>query len=133
MIFLFMSFHSTILKKNLYNAIQKFRGVRVHDESDAATMFLYLLKQHEEDPNYIVISRLEGSSKELTRLFWVTSKQRNELWPKFHDVVIHDNTAKTNRYEMALSLFVGIDNNFKTRVLAQALTKYATPADYIWI
>ena len=41
--------------------------------------------------------------------------------------------AKTNRYEMALSLFVGIDNNFKTRVLTQALTKYETQADYNWI
>ncbi|GET50254.1 protein FAR1-RELATED SEQUENCE 5-like [Rhizophagus irregularis DAOM 181602=DAOM 197198] len=110
-----------------------FRGVRVHDESDAATMFLYLLKQHEEDSNYVVIPHLEGPSNELTSLFWVTSKQRNELWPKFHDVVIHDNTAKMNKYEMALSLFVGIDNNFKTRVLAQALTKYETQADYIWI
>ena len=34
---------------------------------------------------------------------------------------------------MALSLFVGIDNNFKTRVLAQALTKYETLVDYNWI
>ena len=34
---------------------------------------------------------------------------------------------------MALSLFVGIDNNFKTRVLAQALTKYEAQADYNWI
>src|ERR1044072_6999876 len=63
----------------------------------------------------------------------MTSQQRNELWPKFRDVIIHDNTTKTNRYEMALSLFVGIDNNFKTRVLAQALTKYETQADYNWI
>ncbi|CAB4387368.1 unnamed protein product [Rhizophagus irregularis] len=93
------------------------KGVQVHDESDAATMFLYLLKQHEEDPNYIIIQHLEGPSNKLTSLFW--------------DVVIHDNTAEINRYEMALSLFVGIDNNFKTRVLAQALTKYETQADYI--
>ncbi|PKY47676.1 hypothetical protein RhiirA4_463007 [Rhizophagus irregularis] len=105
----------------------------VHDESNAATIFLYLLKQHEEDPNYIVIPRLEGPSNKLTGLFWITSKQRNELWPKFHDVVIHNNTVKMNRYEMALSLFVGINNNFKTRVFAQALTKYETQADYIWI
>src|SRR6266542_5098099 len=63
----------------------------------------------------------------------MTSQQRNELWPKFRDVIIHDNTAKTNHYEMALSLFVGIDNNYKTRVLAQALTKYETQADYSWI
>ena len=34
---------------------------------------------------------------------------------------------------MALSLFVSINNNFKIRVLAQALTKYETQADYIWI
>ena len=34
---------------------------------------------------------------------------------------------------MALSLFVSIDNNFKTKILAQALTKYETLADYNWI
>jgi hypothetical protein len=122
-----------IKKKNLYNAIQKFRGIRIHDESDAAVMLSYLMKLRDKDPEYIIIPRLEGSSNELTGLFWMTSQQRNELWPKFHDVVIHDNTAKTNRYEMALSLFVGIDNNFKTRVLAQALIKYETQADYSWI
>jgi hypothetical protein len=44
-----------IKKKNLYNAIQKFCGVRTHDETDVATMFLYLLKQRENDPGYVVI------------------------------------------------------------------------------
>ena len=122
-----------IKKKNLYNAIQSFRGVRIHNESDAAMMFSYLMKLRDQDPDYIVIPRLEGLSNELTGLFWMTSQQRNELWPKFRDVVIHDNTAKTNRYEMSLSLFVGIDNNYKTRVLAQALIKYETQADYSWI
>ena len=46
---------------------------------------------------------------------------------------MHDNIAKTNWYEMTLSLFVGINNNYKTRVLTQALTKYETQADYSWI
>ena len=68
-----------IKKKNLYNAIQKFRGVRVHDESDATMMFSYLMKLRDQDPDYIVIPRLEGLSNELTRLFWMTSQQRNEL------------------------------------------------------
>ena len=31
---------------------------------------------------------------------------------------------------MALNLFIGIDNNYKTRVLAQVLTKYEIQADY---
>ncbi|PKY57280.1 hypothetical protein RhiirA4_478236 [Rhizophagus irregularis] len=108
-------------------------GQQIHDESDAKMMFSYLMEQHDKNFDFIVKTQLEGPSNELTGLFWMTSQQRNELWPKYHDVVIHDNTAKTNRYEMALSLFVGIDSNFKTRILAQALTKYETLADYKWI
>jgi len=68
-----------IKKKNLYNAIQKFRGVRIHDESDAAKMFSYLMEQRDKDPDFIVTARLEGPSNELTGLFWITSHQRNEL------------------------------------------------------
>ena len=122
-----------IRKKNLYNAIQKFRGVRIHDETDAAIMLSYLLKQHEDDPNNIVLTRLEGPNNELTGLFWMTSQQCNDLWPRFHDVIILDTTSKTNRYEMALGLFVAVDNNFKTRIVAQALTKYENQADFDWV
>ncbi|CAI2195792.1 20355_t:CDS:1, partial [Funneliformis geosporum] len=59
-----------------------------------------------------------GPSNELTGLFWMMSEQCNDLWPNFHDVIIHDNTLKTNRYEIALSLFVAIDSNYKTRIVA---------------
>ena len=63
----------------------------------------------------------------------MTSQQCNDLWPKFHDVIVYDTTSKTNRYEMALSLFVAIDNNYKTRIVTQALTKYENQADFHWI
>ncbi|CAG8748626.1 7319_t:CDS:2, partial [Racocetra fulgida] len=105
-------------------------GVRIYDESDSASMLSYLIEQCNNDSDYIVKPWLEGPSNELTRLFWMTDQQRNELWPKFYDVVIHDNTAKTNRYEIALSLFIRIDNNYKSRILAQALIKYEPLADY---
>jgi len=101
----------------LYNAINKFQGVLTHVESDAAILLSYLLNQHDNDPDFIVIPCLEGPSNELTGLFWMNSQQHNELWPQFHDVIIHDNTAKTNRYEMALSLFVGIDHDLKQEFL----------------
>ncbi|PKC52241.1 hypothetical protein RhiirA1_481964 [Rhizophagus irregularis] len=70
-------------------------------------------EQHNKNPDFIVKTRLEGLSNELTELFWMTTK--------------------TNRYEMAISLFVDIDSNFKTKILAQALIKYETLADYKWI
>lgn len=62
-----------IKKKNLYNAIQKFQEVRIHDESDAAMMFSYLIEQHSKDLNFVVITRLEGPSNKLTGFFWMTS------------------------------------------------------------
>ena len=34
---------------------------------------------------------------------------------------------------MALSLFVALDNNYKTRIIAQALTKYENQANFNWI
>ncbi|GBC14935.2 protein FAR1-RELATED SEQUENCE 5-like [Rhizophagus irregularis DAOM 181602=DAOM 197198] len=70
-------------------------------------------EQHNKNPDFIVKTQLEGLSNELTELFWMTTK--------------------TNRYEMAISLFVDIDSNFKTKILAQALIKYETLADYKWI
>ena len=88
------------------------------------------MKLHDQDSDYIVISYLKGLFNELTGLFWMTSQQHNELWPKYCDIIIHNNTAKTNWYEMAFSLFVGIDNNYKTRILTQALIKYEIQADY---
>jgi hypothetical protein len=69
----------TIRKKNLYNAIHKFCSVRIHDETDVATMLLYLLKLRDNDPRYFVLPRLEGPSNELTGLFWMTSEQCNNL------------------------------------------------------
>ena len=37
----------------------------------------------------------------------MTSQQYNELWSKFHDVIIHDTQTKTNRYV--------IDKDFKNK------------------
>src|SRR3954466_5243126 len=34
---------------------------------------------------------------------------------------------------MALSLFVAVDGNYKTRIVGQALTKYENQADFNWI
>jgi len=58
-----------IEKKCLYNVIQKYQDIWIHDESNAVVMFLYFLKQHDEDPDYIVIPRLERLSNKLTGLF----------------------------------------------------------------
>jgi hypothetical protein len=40
-------------------------------------------------------------------------------WIQFSDCVINNITHKTNWYEMALSLFVGFDQNMQNIIFAQ--------------
>ncbi|CAG8691445.1 20020_t:CDS:10 [Gigaspora margarita] len=46
--------------------------VRIHNESDTATILQHLLNLKEQDQEYVVIPRIEGKSNELTGLFWMT-------------------------------------------------------------
>jgi len=55
------------------------------------------------------------------------------LWLEYHDVVLNDNTAKTNRYQMPLSLFLIIDNNTRSCLIAQALVSDEMTESYKWI
>jgi len=71
-------------------------------------------------------------TKALKRLFWMSPNQV-ELWIKYHDVIINDITCKTNRYDMALSLFVAIDNHNHSRLVYQALVDDEMAETHIWI
>src|SRR6266498_4517848 len=55
------------------------------------------------------------------------------LWCKFHDVAINDNTAQTNRYRMYLSLTIIVDNHARSRMAATALVSDETKEIYQWI
>ncbi|CAG8855885.1 1745_t:CDS:1, partial [Gigaspora margarita] len=61
------------------------------------------------------------------------SPEQIERWLTFGDVVLNDNTSATNRYEMALSLFLVVDNHLSSRLVAQALTDDETKEAHIWI
>ncbi|GES88875.1 protein FAR1-related sequence 5-like [Rhizophagus clarus] len=99
-----------IHRKNLYNAIQEVRRY----------------------PGWVIETRIVGDDFRLGSVLWM-SPQQVQLWTRFHDVVITDDTYKTNRYDMALSLFMIIDNHNRTRVVAQALIEDETDSTFQWI
>src|ERR1044071_7457934 len=61
------------------------------------------------------------------------SSSQIALWLEYHDIILNDNTAKTNRYNMPLSLFLIVDNNTKLRLVAQSLVSDETVETYKWI
>src|SRR5436853_7053554 len=56
-----------------------------------------------------------------------------DLWQRFHDVVINDNTSQTNKYRMYLSLTIVVDNHTCSRMAATAVVSDETKETYQWI
>ncbi|CAG8850804.1 23325_t:CDS:2, partial [Gigaspora margarita] len=120
-----------IYSKDLYAAIQKFRPTSKILLNDAALMSNWLDKQKEVDPRWIVVRGWDEDNT-LTKLFWMTPEQV-ENWIQFSDYVLNDVTHKTNRYGMALSLFVGFNRNRQNILLAQALLPDKSTESHIWM
>ncbi|RHZ84002.1 hypothetical protein Glove_86g91 [Diversispora epigaea] len=71
----------------------------------AAVTYEKLMQLQHEEHGWFVEAQLEGEDNHLTGLFWMRPSQI-DLWRKFHDVAINDNTAQTNKYHMYLSLTI---------------------------
>src|SRR3954468_4019316 len=50
-----------------------------------------------------------------------------------YDIIIYDNTARTNKYNYPLSLFILIDNYNKSRLAAQAFLQDERQESYEWL
>jgi hypothetical protein len=55
------------------------------------------------------------------------------LWFCYFDVILHDNTSRTNKYNFPLSLFILVDNDGKSRLGAQAFLNDETQESYEWV
>jgi hypothetical protein len=55
-----------------------------------------------------------------------------ELCYQYSDIVVQDVTCKTNRYEMALKLFIILDENRNKRLVAQVLLIDETKESHEW-
>ena len=118
--------------KSVYNAICQFRRDHKKSNSDAAETLDKLMKLQREEHGWFVKARLEGEDNHLTGLFWMRPSQI-ELWQKFHDVAINDNTSQTNKYRMYLSLTIVVDNHARSRMVATAVVSDETKETYQWI
>jgi MULE transposase domain len=125
-------FKTKVYRTDLYNAINKFYREATPGEEDAGTLLKRLYDKKDEDPRWVITMKLDSATGSLTHLFWMTPEQQI-LWLRYHDVIMHDNTCKTNRYNRPLSLFVTPDNNLKTRIVAQAIVDDESQFSYEWV
>ncbi|CAB5371154.1 unnamed protein product [Rhizophagus irregularis] len=120
------------LTQDFGNAIQKIKRENGISLGDAASLLLKLLDLQANNPAWFVKPLLDDTSNRLIGIFWMSPEQR-ERWIKFYDIIIHDNTAKTNKYNYPLSLFILIDNYNKSKLAAQAFLQDERQKSYEWL
>jgi hypothetical protein len=120
-----------IYSNDLYSAIKKFRPSSKSLSNDAAQISNWLDQQKEMDPRWVVVRGWDEDNT-LTYLFWMAPIQI-ENWIRYSDCVLNDVTHKTNRYGMALSLFIGFDSNRRNILLAQALLLDESLESHVWM
>lgn len=121
----------TIHPRDIQNIIQKYKVDRI-EENDAANLLRQLLTKKAEESGWEVFWELHNQTNSLNKLFWMSPEQV-QRWITYHDVILNDNTHRTNQFNMPLSLFVAVDNHFRTRLVAQALVCDETKDTYEWI
>ena len=98
---------------------------------DAYLLLQKLQELQGEDERWFVRWKVDPVSKKLTHLFWMSPRQR-ELARDLYQVIIHDNTYKTNRFKLPAGLFSAPNRHGQTMLLAVALSCKEGTADYEW-
>ncbi|PKY60795.1 hypothetical protein RhiirA4_431379 [Rhizophagus irregularis] len=120
-----------IHKRDLYNMIQKFKSPLTNRYGDAQNMINKLFELKDQEPGWIIHTRLDPFDNQLVGLFWMSPSQHQCLL-RYNDVIQTDNTCRTNWFDMYLTFLVVIDNNTKSRLVAQCLSEDETIKSYEW-
>ena len=97
---------------------------------DARKLLELLFDLQRADPNWYIQYETDEESR-LTHLFWQRPSQR-ELATDVYQILIHDNTYKTNRFKLPFGVFAGVNRHGHTVTLAQCLAFKEGTTDYEW-
>jgi hypothetical protein len=122
-----------IHKKDLYNAIQKYKvGKQDIVINDASSLLRHLANEKLHNSEWFFEFQLTGNEQRLSSLIWMSPEQRL-CYTRFHEVLLFDCTAGTNRHDMVLCLLIVVDNNTRSRLIASALLEDETENSFIWV
>ncbi|CAG8683605.1 15628_t:CDS:1 [Cetraspora pellucida] len=123
---------ATIVDYDVKNYVYKFCRNYEMESSDAAKLLQHFEKECSKDPDWYVQPLIDSETNRLQGVFYMAPKQQ-ELWQHYADIVLNNNTALTNTYNLPLSIFAVVNNNFKSWIVAQAILLDKTSESYRWV
>ncbi|CAG8599621.1 16277_t:CDS:2, partial [Racocetra fulgida] len=123
---------ATIVDYDVKNYVYKVRQSHEMQDGDTAKLLQHFEKERTKNPDWYVQPLIDSETNRLQGVFYMLSEQQ-ELWQNYTDIILNDNTASTNAYNLPLSIFTIVDNNFKSRIVAQAILPDETSKSYRWL
>ncbi|XP_031250052.1 protein FAR1-RELATED SEQUENCE 8-like [Pistacia vera] len=101
------------------------------NKGDAQVIYNYFSRVQLTDPNFVYLMDLNDEGY-LRNVFWIDSKSR-AAYSFFGDVVAFDTTCLSNKYEIPLIAFVGVNHHGQSVLLGCGLLADETFETYIWL
>ena len=122
-----------ISNKQLYNSIQQHKALQPSViQRDSTDLLNTLQKNQCNNSEWYYQAKFSEDDGRLMAIFWMSPEQK-QLYYRYHDCLINDSTYKKNQYDMTLNVFVCIDSDNKTRLVASALIDDETENSFSWI
>ncbi|KAJ4783922.1 Protein FAR1-RELATED SEQUENCE 5 [Rhynchospora pubera] len=98
---------------------------------DAQAVLEYCRRKQTENPNFFYAIDCDKEDQ-MINFFWVEARGRL-YFEKFGDVVVFDTTYRTNKYEMPLANFVGVNNHLQSIFFGCALLQDEQEESFVWL
>ncbi|KAJ9692726.1 hypothetical protein PVL29_011691 [Vitis rotundifolia] len=100
-------------------------------KGDAQVIYNYFCRVQLTNPNFFYLMDLSDDGH-LRNVFWIDSRSR-AAYGYFGDVVAFDTVCLSNKYEIPLLAFVGVNHHGQPVLLGCGLLADETPETYIWL
>ncbi|CAN6299708.1 unnamed protein product, partial [Urochloa humidicola] len=98
---------------------------------DAQTIMRNMVESKRRDPVFFFLYKTDGRGH-LTGLLWCDFQCQMD-YRAFGDVVVFDGTYKTNKYNMPLVPFVGVNHHKSMVIFACGIVSHEDTESYVWL
>ncbi|RYR29272.1 hypothetical protein Ahy_B01g053639 [Arachis hypogaea] len=120
----------SFIEKDVRNYITR-KVQNISEKYDAKEFGKYLVRMKEKNQNFFFELNLEGDHC-IKHAFWADARSK-AAFDYFGDVVSFDTTYNTNRYNLVLGSFVGVNHHGQSTLLGCALMKNEDIQSFKWL
>ncbi|KAK9275756.1 hypothetical protein L1049_023025 [Liquidambar formosana] len=117
-------------EREINNHVDQSKRLKLQ-KGDAQVIYNYFCRVQLTNPNFFYLMDLNDEGH-LRNVFWIDSRSR-AAYGYFGDVVAFDTTCLSNKYEIPLLAFVGVNHHGQSVLLGCGLLADETLETYIWL